>query len=1244
MEKLGRVSGTALPLDFEDERDGIIFHHSFYPVLDANGRVIQVAAFSRDITESKQNERRLKQLNRALMALGRSNKAMAQAVDEPSYLNAVCRIITEDCGHAMVWIGFAEQDEEKSVRPAAHAGFDDGYIERLRVTWADTERGRGPTGTAIRTGRPSLCRNMLTDPGFLPWRDEAMKRGYSSSVVLPLMRGDTAFGALNIYSREHDPFSAEEVQLLMELADDLAQGILTLRLRAAHALSEELLRQSEERHRTLFETIGHGVVYQDAEGHIDAANPAAQRILGLSLAQMQGRTSIDPRWMAIHEDGTPFPGEDHPSMLALRTGRMVHNTVMGVFKPLTGTHTWININAMPQFRPGEEMPYRVYTTFEDITERKNAEKSIRHLASFPELNPNPVIELDARGTVIYFNASARTLFPDLQLRGLSHPYLSAFKENQRRLIDDPESVKPADITIGNSAFRQYFHYLGDEQCFRIYGYDISEAKRIETALADSEKRFRSLFESMTEGVVIHEMIRDDRGECRDYRIINANPAMERHTGIKASNAVGRTATSVYGTDPAPYVDVYNRVVTTGKPEAFETYFPPMDRYFSISVFALSGGQFATVFEDITEKARHDEDMRQTLEATTDGIWKRNIRTGEMYFSPRYYTMLGYGPDEFPPSLDAWKELIHPDDLERALRIHEDFETSDRDTYLNEFRLRARDGSYRLIRSHGKVVKRDENGARVKIIGNHEDVTDERAAEQLLGDTNRLLMTIVDNTDLLIAYLDADFNYIRVNRSYAEAGGNLITFFQGKNLLDFITDKEMSGRLRGVVATGAPLFEKGRKHVYPMRPLDGPAYCDLSVIPITDPGGSVKNLVVTLADVTDHKIQEAILLKFNEKLDQMVQQRTEELSLANDSLLEEIDRTNRLESEKEKALAELDTIFNSTSVGMAVIDLDFNFSRVNRRFSAMISLPPEEIVGRKCNELWHGAICRSGICPIEKILAGEAWVENEYEMAYTDPAGKELLFQMSIVPYYAGDDSVAGIISNIIDITEKREIETRLTNIIDEERKNISYELHDDLGQNLTAMGFILESIRQKIAGPRRVLIGKLDEASDLLLTAQNKTRTLSKMLSPVDMSKGGFRASMEVMASFFERIYGVRCVFTMDEDFEIEDGNTATTLYHIAPRSGDERGQAREPDMGDHTRRQGRRLHGHHRQRRRLRRHGNEERPRYRHEDHEIPGDDHRRLILGRQRQRRRLHRHGAPPPLTRGPLRPPRANRGPRS
>jgi PAS domain S-box-containing protein len=143
-----------------------------------------------------------------------------------------------------------------------------------------------------------------------------------------------------------------------------------------HAAARQL-RESEERHRTLFETMAQGVVYQEAGGAITAANAAAQRILGLTLDEMQGRTSADPRWRAVREDGSPFPGAEHPSMVALSTGSEIGDVVMGVLNPKIEEYTWINVHARPQFRRGETTPYQVYTTFEDVTQRKRSEDALR---------------------------------------------------------------------------------------------------------------------------------------------------------------------------------------------------------------------------------------------------------------------------------------------------------------------------------------------------------------------------------------------------------------------------------------------------------------------------------------------------------------------------------------------------------------------------------------------------------------------------------------------------------------------------------------------------------------------------------------------------------------------------------------------------------------------------------------------------------------------------------------------------
>jgi PAS domain S-box-containing protein len=182
--RLGSVVGLAnhTLLLAKDGRE-IPIDDSGAPIRDAAGTVHGVVLVFRDFTERRQKERELQRLNRTLQALSSSGQARLRATSEAEYLAEVCRIIVEDCGHAMVWIGFAQDDEAKTVRPVASAGFEEGYLQTLNISWADTERGRGPTGTAIRTGQISMCRNMQTAAHFAPWRQEALQRGYASSIV-----------------------------------------------------------------------------------------------------------------------------------------------------------------------------------------------------------------------------------------------------------------------------------------------------------------------------------------------------------------------------------------------------------------------------------------------------------------------------------------------------------------------------------------------------------------------------------------------------------------------------------------------------------------------------------------------------------------------------------------------------------------------------------------------------------------------------------------------------------------------------------------------------------------------------------------------------------------------------------------------------------------------------------------------------------------------------------------------------
>jgi putative nucleotidyltransferase with HDIG domain len=193
---------------------------------------------------------RLRKVNRALKTLSAGNEALVRATEEMSLLQEMCRVVVVSGGYRVAWVGYAQQDESRSVLPMAQYGLAQDYLARLRYSWADDEYGLGPTGVAIRSGEPEIIADAYTDPRFATWRAAAVESGCASVLALPLIDGEgRAFGALTIDTAEANSFDAEEIRLLGELANDLSYGIVNLRSRA------EGLRIQTQIHQALEDAI-----------------------------------------------------------------------------------------------------------------------------------------------------------------------------------------------------------------------------------------------------------------------------------------------------------------------------------------------------------------------------------------------------------------------------------------------------------------------------------------------------------------------------------------------------------------------------------------------------------------------------------------------------------------------------------------------------------------------------------------------------------------------------------------------------------------------------------------------------------------------------------------------------------------------------------------------------------------------------------------------------------------------------
>ena len=309
----------------------IFMHYYLTPILDGNGRAGQVQVLLQDITERKRSEALIHKLNRMHLVTSRVNQSLVRVTDEVEWMQQVCQILVDVGGYRLAWIGLAEQDEGRSVRPVAAAGQDVSYIHETTNTWDDSPTGRGPTGQAIQTGKPALSCNIQTDPNFSPWRSSALKHGFASSIALPLLDNGIAFGSAQMYSALPDAFDEGEIQLLSEMSDDLAYGILGLRERARRQQVEETLRASEEKFAKAFHTSPDAIaINRGSDGLYIDVNTGFTSLTGYTYEEVDGKSSLDLNIWCDPEDmqrllaGLSEKGEvqNQESTFRLKDGRI----------------------------------------------------------------------------------------------------------------------------------------------------------------------------------------------------------------------------------------------------------------------------------------------------------------------------------------------------------------------------------------------------------------------------------------------------------------------------------------------------------------------------------------------------------------------------------------------------------------------------------------------------------------------------------------------------------------------------------------------------------------------------------------------------------------------------------------------------------------------------------------------------------------------------------------------------------
>jgi PAS domain S-box-containing protein len=836
----------------------------------------------------------LRRSNRELRAISNCNQVLLRATDEQSLLQEICRIVCEEAGYRVAWVGYAEHDEAKSVRPVAWTGAEDETLASLGITWADTEHGRGPSGTAIRTGRTSCIEDYATDPRVAPWRENALRHGFRSAIALPLKdEHANAFGALNIYSSQPCAFPSDEIRLLEELAGDMAFGIVTLRSQAARQRAEEALREGETRFRTFVDHAADALfIYDFDQGTIVDVNQQACESLGFTRQELIGTTAVD-----FHLDSD----RAHIESVAKRAaaGESVFDTHWHRRKD--GTLFPVEAHTSQYWYGGRRFLLKVAR---DVTERHQAEENLRE----SEQRYRRIVDTASEGIWELDERYVTTLVNRRMAEMLGYePQEMAGRNLGEFLFEDDVADLPARIAARRQGLteryeQRYRHKDGStvwmyvsatsvrDAGLRFIGsfamlMDITERKRAEEEARNTAAQWQATFDAVQDMVLLLD---------KDFQILRANRAAAEFLGLPFDKIVGGHCFNlIHGTTMPPAECPLARMRQSRRHEEVQVLARKGGPWLSVSVDPVfdQNGELTHVVHvarDITERKRAEDALRRSEACLAEG--QRLSHTGSwawspvtlqpLYWSEEMSRIYGLNPQEDVPTAEVIWQRIHPEDRDRFRELQMKVAQRSSD-YEHDHRIVLPDGTVKHIHAIGHPV-RDEAGKLVEYVGTAMDVTERKRAEDALrrneaylAEGQRLVhmgsWAWSPATLQALYWSEEMFRIFGVNPQ--EGASTAETFWQRIHPEDL-------ERTRGVLlkaAAGNMEYEHDHRIVLP----DGTIKHIHAVgHPVLDENGQVVEYVGTAVDVTERKFAEDELHKHREHLEDLVKQRTAELAVLN----------------------------------------------------------------------------------------------------------------------------------------------------------------------------------------------------------------------------------------------------------------------------------------------------------------------------------------------------------------------------
>ena len=691
-------------------------------------------------------EANLQRLVRARRVMAECNRALVHANDEQEMLNSMCRIVVESGGYKQGWIGLTTEGATIPVQPIAYAGYGNDAPMTTGVNWTDGGSYRGLAGEAVACGEIRIARDILRDTAHHRKRERALQLGYQSSIALPLKAPDGISGVFVVHAAEPEAFYDDELALLSDLADDIAFGVSSLRLRAKHKEAEAQRRAGERQLRETFEQAAVGIMRVDLEGRLVDANQKLCDLLGYTKEELLAKSVKEITHPDDYGSGARFRQE-------VRSGSTGTLSSDKRYLRADGSAMWAR-RTMSVACDDSGLPHQVISIVQDITHSKELERrfeltfnhaplGIMHTAvdSGRLLHANPKL-CDMLGY-------AQDELLGLSLADIVHPACGGGDDASCReqMLNGKLSTYSSERLLqrkqGSSLWTITTVSLvrsaaGEPQYFIRMVEDISERKQALEMIARERALLRSVVDAVPERIYVKD---------REGRLLLQNAANTKAHGARNSeDLLGKTVFELFPYETAKRIDDEDRMIMkSGKPlldrERSTQHADGEMRWIASSKAPLVdtlGNIFGIVGvnRDITERKRMERELtvsEQTLRATFThahaGITVISLDLKYLDVNDQYSDIVGYSRDELLAGMRIIDVCV-PECVEKTVAACRDLLTGETHSDSREERLQRKNGQLVWVTSAISLV-RDSDGNAKHFVSVTQDISGTKLAEERL---------------------------------------------------------------------------------------------------------------------------------------------------------------------------------------------------------------------------------------------------------------------------------------------------------------------------------------------------------------------------------------------------------------------------------------------------------------------------------------------------------------------------------